>query len=215
MNSLVQGPLILNGTLGYSTLILQSRQSIRKDIRDKRRQLTEVFQQQSGVDLVTQSQNLHHLSEAQHIALYLSSDGELDTQPLIHQLWQQGKSVYLPVIHPFSSGHLLFLRYQPDTEMVLNRYQISEPKLKKDLIIPTAQLDIIFTPLVAFDSQGQRLGMGGGYYDRTLSKWFKTGIGATPIGLAHDCQYVDSLPSEAWDIPLSKIMTPTKIWTWD
>ncbi|MHA2939459.1 5-formyltetrahydrofolate cyclo-ligase [Vibrio sp. RC27] len=196
-------------------MTLHSRQYVRKTIRTQRRLLSSALQQQASADLVEQANTLAELQNAQHIAIYLSSDGELDTLPLIKQLWQQNKSVYLPVIHPFSSGNLLFLRYQPNTEMTLNRYKISEPKLKKDLIIPVDQLDIIFTPLVAFDTKGQRLGMGGGYYDRTLSTWFKTGIGATPIGLAHDCQRVDALPNETWDIPLPKIITPSKIWTWD
>jgi 5-formyltetrahydrofolate cyclo-ligase len=184
-------------------------------VRAKRQHLTPEYQRQAGEILVEQAHQLNELHAAQHIALYLTVDGELNTQPLIDKLWQQKKSVYLPVIHPFSAGHLLFLHYQPDTEMVLNRYQILEPKLKKELIIPPEKLDIIFTPLVAFDATGQRLGMGGGYYDRTLAPWFQSGSGAIPIGLAHDCQYVDALPTQAWDVPLPKIVTPSKIWTWD
>jgi len=57
--------------------------------------------------------------------------------------------------------------------------------------------------------------MGGGYYDRTLSKWFETGKGALPVGLAHDCQQVERLPTESWDIPLPKIVTPSKTWQWE
>jgi 5-formyltetrahydrofolate cyclo-ligase len=194
---------------------LQTRQDFRNHIRQARRQLSSEQQNQAGIDLINQLEQLPELTQAQHIALYLSSDGELDTTPLIQQLWQQGKSVYLPVIHPFSEGHLLFLHYQADTPMTLNQFRIPEPKLNKQLIIPTVQLDVIFTPLVAFDNSGQRLGMGGGYYDRTLAGWFNTGVGAKPIGLAHDCQHVESLPCEAWDIPLPKIVTPSKIWAWD
>ncbi|WP_159287438.1 5-formyltetrahydrofolate cyclo-ligase, partial [Klebsiella pneumoniae] len=108
------------------------------------------------------------------IALYLANDGELNTQPLIEWLWQQGKQVYLPVLHPFAKGHLLFLHYHTHTPMDKNRYGIAEPKLDQRLICPVRELDIIGTPLVAFDQSGQRLGMGGGYYDRTLAPWFKT-----------------------------------------
>jgi 5-formyltetrahydrofolate cyclo-ligase len=194
---------------------MQTRDDFRKLIRTKRQQLAAQVQQQASLELVKQCTQLVELQHAQHIAIYLSSDGELDTKPLIEQLWHQSKSVYLPVIHPFSAGQLLFLHYQHDTELVLNRYRIAEPKLQKDLIIPTTQLDLIFTPLVAFDNQGQRLGMGGGYYDRTLSGWFNSGLGAKPIGLAHDCQQVETLPSEVWDIPLPKIVTPSKIWAWE
>ena len=118
------------------------------------------------------------------IAIYLSADGELDTKPLIESLWQQGKSIYLPVIHPFSKGQLLFLQYLNDDQLVYNKYGILEPALDIRHLKPVRDLDVICTPLVGFDSVGHRLGMGGGYYDRTLSRWFSTGEGAKPIGIA-------------------------------
>ncbi|MGF1722110.1 5-formyltetrahydrofolate cyclo-ligase [Vibrio kyushuensis] len=192
-----------------------SRQAIRSQIREKRNQLLSDTQHQAGLDLIKLFSTISELSSSTHIALYLSTDGEVNTTPLIEWLWSQGKSVYLPVLHPFSKGHLLFLHYTPATPMTLNKYQIVEPQLNQTLIKPVAELDLICTPLVAFDSKGQRLGMGGGYYDRTLATWFKDKQGAKPVGLAHDCQHIESLPSEAWDVPLPKIVTPSKVWQWE
>ncbi|MFV0448449.1 MAG: 5-formyltetrahydrofolate cyclo-ligase [Vibrio sp.] len=194
--------------------MLYSRQELRKFIRDKRNQLASDVQFQASQDLIQRFSTLAELQTSQRIALYLSTDGELDTQPLIEWLWAQGKSIYLPVLHPFSAGHLLFLHYQSDTAMTYNKFGILEPKLNQTLICPVKDLDLICTPLVAFDSYGHRLGMGGGYYDRTLEPWFNTGKGASPIGLAHDCQHVDQLPTEEWDVPLPKIVTPSQIWQW-
>lgn len=151
---------------------------------------------------------------AESVAVFLSFDGELDTSPLIQQLWQQGKRVYLPVLHPFRAGHLLFLRYASDTELVRNRLKIMEPCLDVRQVLPLPQLDILLTPLVAFDHQGQRLGMGGGFYDRTLQYRNQMSRGPYPIGLAHDCQQVDALPVESWDIPLPEIITPSRHWQW-
>ena len=99
--------------------------------------------------------------------------------------------------------------------MVANQYGILEPKLDVRNIINVTELDIIFTPLVAFDEKGNRMGMGGGFYDRTLAKWhhaFATQPLATPypIGLAHNCQKVDNIPTQAWDVPLPEIITPTQ-----
>ncbi len=192
-----------------------TRSEFRKQIRIKRNSLSSEQQTQSGIDLVKQCAQLDDFQSAQHIALYISIDGELDTQPLIEWLWAKGKQTYLPVLHPFSDGHLLFLHYSPTTPTVLNKYGIVEPQLSQTLVKPCHQLDLILTPLVGFDSHGHRLGMGGGYYDRTLAKWFETGQGATPIGLAHDCQHVDTLPIEEWDVPLPKIVTPSKTWQWE
>lgn len=100
---------------------------------------------------------------AHTVAVFLSFDGELDTQPLIEQLWRAGKRVYLPVLHPFSAGNLLFLNYHPQSELVMNRLKIHEPKLDVRDVLPLSRLDVLITPLVAFDEYGQRLGMGGGF----------------------------------------------------
>lgn len=192
-----------------------TRHTLRQVIRQRRKQLSPTQQKHASIELVSRFSTLPEILTSQHIALYLATDGELETQPLIAWLWQQGKQTYLPVLHPFSSGNLLFLRYDVQTIMTRNKYGIAEPKLNQTLIKPVNELDIICTPLVAFDQTGQRLGMGGGYYDRTLEAWFKTGKGALPIGLAHDCQQVTHLPSEAWDIPLPQIVTPSQIWQWE
>lgn len=193
----------------------QSRQDFRRHIRQKRNQLCVSTQKQASLDLVQQFSAWIKHTHYQHIALYLANDGELDTTPLIHALWAQDKQIYLPVLHPFSPGNLLFLHYTPDSPMVTNKYGIAEPRLDIRRIRPAHQLDLIGTPLVGFDSQGQRLGMGGGYYDRTLANWFKTGVGPTPFGIAHDCQHVEQLPVEEWDIPLPTILTPSQIWQWE
>lgn len=149
---------------------------------------------------------------AHTVAVFLSFDGELDTRPLIDRLWCAGKRVYLPVLHPFSPGNLLFLHYHPESELVVNRLNISEPELDVRDVLPLERLDVLVTPLVAFDTQGQRLGMGGGFYDRTLQNWQQHGL--QPVGYAHDCQQVDALPSEEWDIPLPAVVTPSRLWVW-
>ncbi|MEQ4674200.1 5-formyltetrahydrofolate cyclo-ligase [Providencia vermicola] len=188
------------------------RQQIRQTIRQARRQLT--LEQQKIAAEHAKLNALQHpkIALAKNIALFLSFDGEINTQPLIDALWQQNKQVYLPVLHPFSAHHLLFLHYRPDSQLVKNRFNIAEPPLDVRDVLPPEQLDVMLIPLVAFDSQGQRLGMGGGFYDRTLANWQKSGF--YPIGLAHDCQHVEQLPVAHWDIPLPEIITPKKIWRW-
>lgn len=192
-----------------------SRDKIRTLIRKRRQGLSPQEQTQAGLDLLHQIKMLPNIAQAKSIALYLSIDGEIDTAPSIQWLWQQNKQVVLPVIHPFSPGYLLFLNYSPTTPMNLNQYGIPEPILDQTQICPLSKIDIIFTPLVAFDDSGQRLGMGGGYYDRTLEQGFETGEGAQAIGLAHNCQKVNTLPTQHWDIPLSIIVTPKQIWHWE
>ncbi|MES4614515.1 MAG: 5-formyltetrahydrofolate cyclo-ligase [Ewingella sp.] len=188
------------------------RQQIRTEVRQRRNNLTSeqqsLFALQAADRVVTHSR----IQGASTISVFLSFDGELDTAPLIQRLWADGKQLCLPVLHPFTPGNLLFLRYDPDTTLVRNKLKILEPALDATQIVPLSELDIILTPLVAFDSHGQRLGMGGGFYDRTLENWQDGG--PYPIGLAHDCQQVDNLPVEHWDVPLPEVITPGKVWQW-
>ncbi|MBO8135820.1 5-formyltetrahydrofolate cyclo-ligase [Dickeya fangzhongdai] len=188
------------------------RQQIRQQVRQRRRALNREQQAAFAAQAAERAMAHPRLGDASRVALFLSFDGELDTRPLIDALWQRQKQVYLPVLHPFCSGHLLFLRYAPDTELVWNRLRIQEPRLDVRQVLPVEQLDVLLTPLVAFDAAGQRLGMGGGFYDRTLQHWRSRG--PYPIGLAHDCQQVDVLPAESWDVPLPEIITPSRSWRW-
>ena len=180
------------------------RNQLRQQIRKTRANLTALQQQQAEDSITQQALALIEERNAQHIALYLSFDGEISTEKLIKTLWVQGKQVYLPVLHPFNPNHLLFLRYLPDTPMLKNKFGIWEPKLNVQNVLPLDELDILFTPLVAFDKQGNRLGMGGGFYDRTLQHWQKSPF--IPVGLAHQCQQVEQLPAEVWDVPLHQIL---------
>jgi len=194
------------------------RQALRADIRKKRQSLTFIEQSKASADLFVQLINHEKIEQAEHIAIYLANDSELDALPFIEWCWKNNKSVYLPVIHPFSKGQLLFLKFDHNTKMQTNQYGISEPKLNVTAVKLVTELDIIFTPLVAFDKQGNRLGMGGGFYDRTLAHWyqeyqFNSNTKPYPIGLAHDCQHVAEVPSELWDIPLPEIITPNHRYT--
>ena len=189
---------------------LQTRRDIRQHVRALRRAISpssqQAFAQAAAATLLSQLQLLN----ARHVALYLANDGELDPRPLITQLWQAGINTYLPVIHPFCAGQLLFLHYHADTPMHANQFGILEPKLNVSTIITPDKLDVIITPLVAFDAQGNRMGMGGGYYDRTLSQYQTVGK-PIAIGYAHDCQQIAAIPCEHWDIPLPLMVTPTRL----
>ena len=189
------------------------RQVIRQQVRHLRRAMTDDQQALAAEQLADLALNYAPMTAARNIALFLSVDGELNTRPLIARLWHLKKAVYLPVLHPFSPGNLLFLRYSPNTLLHINKLRIPEPPLDIRQLITLDQLDLMMVPLVAFDQHGQRLGMGGGFHDRTLQNWRQHGF--LPVGLAHDCQQVDNLPVAEWDVPLPAVMTPSKLWQWE
>ncbi len=148
------------------------------------------------------------LARAQTLALYLPTGGELDCRPLALQAWQRGRSVFLPVI----AGNVLrFAPFNPQSELRPNRFGILEPVTPARHLRTARQLDVIVAPLVAFDVQGHRLGMGCGYYDRTLA--FRAGRPCSRrpffIALAFEMQKVSALPNGAWDIGLDAVITET------
>ena len=187
---------------------METRSQLRATIRQRRNALSTNEQKKAGLSLAEILSGHTKIQQASRIAIYLTNDGELSTRSFIDWCWQNNKQVYLPVVHPFSPGNLLFLQYQQDTKLINNVYGILEPQLDVTKVCPLAELDIICTPLVAFDVFGARLGMGGGFYDRSLAHWQQTKL--YPIGLAHDCQQVTKVPVETWDIPLPEIITPNK-----
>jgi 5-formyltetrahydrofolate cyclo-ligase len=188
------------------------RQQLRSQFRQKRGELTSAQQLSSAKNLLATcltASNLAHVN-THNVACYLSNDCEINPKAIIEYCWQHKKRLLLPVLHPFSKGHLLFIDYCLNTKLKVNAYGISEPVVTSQNVCPLADIDVIFMPLVAFDSQGNRLGMGGGYYDRTLAPIRRDGLTTQLIGLAHDCQQADSLPTDSWDIPLNGIVTPTQ-----
>ena len=191
---------------------MDKRKQLRKQIRSLRRSLTPSQQNTAAQALLRNMRTRQDFRRAKSIAMYLPNDGEIDPTPLIKLCWKLGKEVYLPVLHPILHNRLWFVPYTQKTPMVRNIYSIREPKLEPGLRKAAWALDLVFLPLVAFDPKGNRMGMGGGYYDRTFAfKGLNKGMrGPDLIGLAHEIQRVEELPVEGWDIPLTTIVTDAK-----
>lgn len=150
-------------------------------------------------------------SRARHIALYLPNDGEIDPRAFIAAAHQRNLTIYLPVLHPVLGNQLWFYRLDSRTRLRPNRFGIPEPARRNAPRRAPWALDAVLMPLVGFDRQGGRLGMGGGFYDRTFA--FKHGAAHRPpalIGLAHDIQQVELLPVASWDVPMDAVITPRR-----
>jgi 5-formyltetrahydrofolate cyclo-ligase len=187
---------------------LDSRQTLRRQLRQARRSLSPEQQLSAAKALLNCFQEQlsnPQIVDAKRIALYLSNDGEISPHLLCEYFWQQNIQTYLPVIQ---GKQLTFALYSADTIWQENVYGINEPITTNYL--SGSELDIVLLPLVGFDSEGGRLGMGGGFYDRTFTNK-RTDEAPLLIGLAHDCQHVNSLPVEGWDVPLQAILTPTHV----
>ncbi|MGB0205605.1 MAG: 5-formyltetrahydrofolate cyclo-ligase [Neptuniibacter sp.] len=188
---------------------MTTRKKLRKQLRSKRRSLSPEQQNTASQNLLKNIRCRSDFRRSKHIALYLANDGEINPMPIIQYCWKVGKKVYLPVLHPILHNRLWFVPYTASSPMVRNIYGIKEPKLFPDRRRSAWSLQMALLPLVGFDKYGNRMGMGGGYYDRTFSfKANKRGLrGPDLIGLAHEIQRVEELPVESWDIPLTAIIS--------
>lgn len=180
------------------------KSALRSALRQRRNSLSSTQQVAAAQALRQTVPTLPHWADAQRIALYLASDGEIGTSVLADIARSQGKQLFLPVLT--SESGLAFARWETDMTLSLNRYNIPEPPVGAERC-PAAELDMIFLPVVAWDAHGGRLGMGGGYYDRTLAGV----VGPVLVGLAHASQEVEQIPRESWDIVLDYVATDARL----
>lgn len=188
------------------------RASLRKQLRQQRRALSSETQQHHAWAMAWQLSRHSLFRRSKHIAAYIAADGEIDPEMLIHMAWKAKKSVYLPVLAPLAD-RLYFAPYSAGCRLRANRFGIPEPEVHPGLWIKPRQLDLILMPLVGFDCEGNRLGMGGGFYDRSLefTRYRKSSHRPYLAGLAHQLQQVDQLPHQPHDVPMQLIVTEQQL----
>lgn len=186
-----------------------SRPQLRRLLRQRRRDLSPNEQRCAAENLYRQLAQHPCFRRARDIALYLPSDGEIDPRLLLEAAQRRGKRTYLPVLSAWPRTKMVFQRVDAHEKLAANRFRILEPRPQPARQRKPWTLSLILLPLVGFDERGGRLGMGGGFYDRSLAylrmrkKWHMP----TRLGLAHECQRVDELAMASWDVPLQATVT--------
>jgi len=190
------------------------RSQIRQQMRQQRNALSRQQLSDTAHNVERVISRTRFFRNSQRIACYIANDNELSLELLIERIWMESKQCYLPILDSIHHNRLWFAPYHPDSKMRLNRFGILEPAFKKRELIRAQSLDLVMTPLVAFDKSGNRLGMGGGFYDRSLAfllhrrYWHKPKL----CGVAYEFQQVKRLPCQPWDVPLSAIATEEMIY---
>ncbi|WP_347906297.1 5-formyltetrahydrofolate cyclo-ligase [Pseudomonas purpurea] len=190
-----------------------SRPQLRRMLRKARRALSPCEQRQAARGLYRQLAQQPLFRRAKHISLYLPTDGEIDPRLLLRAAQRRGKATYLPVLSAWPRTKMVFQRVRPGEKLRPNRFRILEPRVNRAQQRKVWTLDLVLLPLVGFDDVGGRLGMGGGFYDRSLAYLArrKTWRKPTLLGLAHECQKVEKLAQASWDVPLQGTVTD-KAW---
>ncbi len=177
-------------------------------MRARRGQTSRAERRAASAALARRLSNLPVFRRAQCIAGYWPADGEIDPLPALRWAHAAGKTCYLPVLCPRRAGYLQFAPWRPGAPLRRNRFGIAEPTAPRRHWLAPRMLDLALLPLVAFDGAGNRLGMGGGYYDRSFAFRRRAAIRQPGlIGVGFDWQRVDSLPRRTWDVPLDAVLT--------
>ncbi|ELA08801.1 5-formyltetrahydrofolate cyclo-ligase [Moraxella macacae 0408225] len=183
--------------------------TLRQKLRNQRLQLTPANTKRFGYLAARQFQQIKHrsLHKNAKIAVFVDAFAELPTQALIDKLTRRGCEIYLPVVtHRTKPLSFVKLNHNKlsNNRLITHRFGMQQPAKGKRL--RAKQLDVIIMPLVAVDKQGHRLGMGGGFYDKSLAKCHQKPL---KIGWAYDFQLVDNLVVNAWDIGVDMAVFPS------
>ena len=192
---------------------MTDKQALRLQLKRIRGALSAAERAAATAAAVQRVLRLAQFRRARRVAAYVGSKSELNPMPLLELAADLHKQCFLPVLHPFRSGRLWFCRWRPGDRLVPNRFGIPEPLTGAEDVIATRRLDLVIVPLLGFDKSCQRLGMGGGYYDRSFAFVHHLKHARRPflLGFAHESQLVDSLQTQPWDVPLDAVVTNKRL----
>jgi 5-formyltetrahydrofolate cyclo-ligase len=182
-----------------------SRVTLRRSLRECRRALPAAARVSAAQAVAAQLLALPFAPRTGLVAGYWACDGEI----ALHA-WQLGLPAGVRYCLPLLDGErLLFAEWQPGDAVHPNRYGIPQPGPSATRHAPET-LQLVVMPLVGFDARGHRLGMGGGWYDRSFA--FRHQQPAPPhlVGAAFECQRVDAIEHAAWDVSLDAVCTESE-----
>lgn len=180
---------------------------LRKSLLLERRSLDDSYRDRASLEIQRRFLRSRFFLSSQCIACYIAMRDEVDTSMIFDCAWRAEKAIFAPVVRP--SRQLQFLRVLRKTQLQRSEFGLWEP-VHGDEIEP-AKLDVVVTPGVAIDRHLHRIGMGGGYYDRTFSflgherNWLRPKL----VGLVFDCQKVEKIAANPWDIRLYSAFSET------
>ncbi len=180
----------------------QTKQQIRTEISAKRKTLEPSWLETTSTQVAENIQMLDVFQSSKTVALYMTIGGEVSLQTLFPACWDLGKRTCIPIFNAETNLYEM-AKIATDTPCRTGRYGIREPI--SPTLVAMDEIGLIAVPGVAFDLRGNRLGRGGGYYDRLLE-----GFCGDAVGIAFDFQLLPQIPTTRHDQPMQRIVTETK-----
>lgn len=187
---------------------MRAMKSIRRNALLARREMSAEDRATASRIICNKVINSRDFLAATFVACFLPMPDEVDTRSIIERGWRANKRIFVPITR--ESGEMFFREIRPDTTLQRNAMSIWEP-LSGDVVSPR-NLQLVVTPTVAFDPLNNRIGMGGGYYDRSFSflrhrrVWIKPKL----VGVAFNCQKVEKISPNTWDVRLYRVFDETE-----
>jgi 5-formyltetrahydrofolate cyclo-ligase len=190
----------------------ETRSRLRADLRTSLRRERSVLSSALQAQAATSAAKIctPKIQHAASVAGYFAVGGEIAVDELLAACRSRGQITLAPVIKGES---LLFAPFDESTAMQKNRFHINEPAVGEQLLRSPESLDIVLLPLTGFDANGNRLGMGGGFYDRSFAHRRHAVCAPILIGMAHALQQADTVHPDWWDVPLDLIVTDKELVT--
>ncbi len=186
------------------------RTALRRRIKTQRRQLTssERIQRSKRIAAALRGAGIGHAG--QRIALYSPMGGEVLLDDVVRRLRELKCELFLPRIVSWRSRRMRFVRWDVDTRLRRHRFGMLEPV--NGATTPAIKLDLVLVPAVAIDDSGMRLGMGGGFYDRSFAHrrralWRRPRL----IALVYDFQRVAEIPHQSLDVPVDAVVSESGV----
>ncbi|QBG47077.1 5-formyltetrahydrofolate cyclo-ligase [Verrucomicrobia bacterium S94] len=181
---------------------MTTKHELRRQVGKKRAALDAEWLKTASASLIRQFRSLDIFKTSKTVALYKAIGGEVNLEPLFEHCWSLGKRTAIPVFNANSRVYEM-AEISSSTQFRTGNYGIPEPVSPERL--PLSAINLIIVPGVAFDLAGNRLGRGGGYYDRMLSVF----SGST-VGVCFDFQWLETVPVDPHDQPVDFVVTETK-----
>ncbi len=193
--------------------LFELKASVRRQLRAARASVTPEARRKAATAIVRLALRAGWLRQGRRIGFYMPAKGELDITTLLTRARAMRVNCFLPVVPLARQRVLGFTRLTERDDWTHNRYGIPEHAVWRPKV-RARRLDILFMPLLGFDRQGYRMGMGGGYYDSSLAFLKQRKVWRRPflIGVAFEAQRVEVLPVDPWDVPLDAVLTERQVY---
>ena len=187
-------------------LIIDEKKKLRARLKSERKKITTELQFMHAQNMSTKLINTPLFMNSEHIGFYFANSAlaEIDTRFILTKALTVKKRCYMPVLNENNTYTLSFAKIQAQSDYMKNKYNILEP-ISTNFIVPE-ELDLVLVPLLGYDKNKNRLGMGAGYYDKTFAFKKKGQLKPILVGIAYSMQLCGQVPTEKHDLALDFIV---------